>query len=170
MYKIFFNYLSFFILFFLLFSCKTSNNTFTVSRSAIDSTVKSVIQSHHKNCNCKNDLVKYYNFKTFRKYSYATQQVFIKNIDSSNMENDSKNVLQSLVKLEPRFGDLKRFFLEYYTFKEGDSLSYKMVGTFYHMEGYCDGFVYGLSSEVLQKNTYNLKDRKKLCQTFNHQP
>jgi hypothetical protein len=164
MYKIFFNYLSFFILFFLLFSCKTSKNSFTVSRSAIDSTVKSVIQSHHKNCNCKDDLITYHTSKTFSKYSYGRQQVFIKNIDSININNDSKKVLQSLVKLEPRLVEMKRFFLEYYTFKERDSLSYKMIGTFYHMEGYCDGFVYGLSTEVLQKNTYNLKDRKKLCQ------
>ncbi|NOU39480.1 MAG: hypothetical protein HOO89_12270 [Ferruginibacter sp.] len=167
MYKIFANFLSFIIIFFLLFGCKTSNNTFTVSRNSIDSTVKNVIQSHHKNCNCKGDVSTYYNFKTFRKYSYSFQPVYIKNIDSVNIYDDSKKILKGLIQLDPHYGDFKRFFLEYYTFKENDSLSYKMVGTFYHMEGYCDGFIKGISAEALQKNTYNLSDRKKLCE-FNN--
>ncbi len=167
MYKMFAYNLGLIIIFILLYSCKTSNNTFTVSRNSIDSTVKNIIQSHHKNCNCKGDVATYYNFKTFRKYSFAVQPVYIKDIDSVNIYDDSKKILIGLNQLDSHYGDFKRFFLEYYTFKENDSLSYKMVGTFYHMKGYCDGFIKGISANELQKNTYNLSDRKKLCEFTN---
>jgi hypothetical protein len=99
----------------------------------------------------------------FKKYNYVWQAIFIKSMDSADINNDSEKVLQQLIKLDNRFADLKRFFLEYRIPIKDNTLNYKAVGTWYHFEGYCDGYVSGVTAIELEKNTAQIKDRIKLC-------
>jgi hypothetical protein len=72
-------------------------------------------------------------------------------------------VFQQLKKLDSRYSNFKRFFLEYQIWDKNDSTRNKIMGTWYHFEGYCDGYVSGITAKELEKNTVQTKDRIKLC-------
>lgn len=155
---------TFIILFFVtISSCSTSKNIIQIKLNDIDSAIRIVIPSHNCGCNWQERKSNISIPTIFKKYNYVWQSIFIKSIDSVDLNNDSKKVLQQLVKLDSRFVDVKRFFLEYRIPIENDTLNYKAVGTWYHFEGYCDGYVSGITAKELEKNSAQINDRIKLC-------
>jgi hypothetical protein len=155
---------TFIILFFVtISSCSTSKNSIQIKLNDIDSAIRIVIPSHNCGCNWQERKSNISIPTIFTKYNYVWQAIFIKSLDSVDVNNDSKKVLQQLIKLDKRFADVKRLFLEYRIPVENDTLNYKAVGTWYHFEGYCDGYISKISAKELEKNTTQTKDRKKLC-------
>jgi hypothetical protein len=151
------------ILFLLVSSCNTTKNSIQIKLNDIDSAIRVVIPSHNCGCNWQ-ERKSNINIPTiFKKYNYVWQAIFIKSLDSVDVDNDSKKVLQQLIKLDNRFADVKRLFLEYRIPIENDTLNYKAVGTWYHFENYCDGYVSGITAKELEKNTAQINNRIKLC-------
>jgi hypothetical protein len=145
------------------YSCNTSKNSIQIKLNDIDSAIRVVIPSHNCGCNWQEKKSYLYLTPVFKIYGFSWQAIFIKNIDSVNVLDDSKKVFQELVKLDSRYTSFKRFFLEYRIPIKNDTLNYKAIGTWYHFDGYCDGYVSGVTAVELEKNTAQPKDRIKLC-------
>ena len=149
--------------FVIISSCNTSKNSIQIRLNDIDSAIRIVIPSHNCGCNWEDKKSDLRIPTTFKKFGYAWSTIFIKNIDSIDVNKDSKKVWEQLVKLDSRYINFKRFFFEYRIWNNNDSSNNKVLGTWFHFEDYCDGYVLGISALELQKNTSNILDRKKLC-------
>ncbi len=145
------------------YSCNTSKNSIKIKLNDIDSAIRIAIPSHNCGCNWQDRKSNIYMLPILKKYGYAWQAIFVKNLDSIDVINDSKKVFEQLKNLDNRYADFKRFFLEYRIPIKNDSLNYQAVGTWYHFENYCDGYVTGITVTTLEKNTAQIKDRIKLC-------
>jgi hypothetical protein len=154
-----------FIIFFFvtISSCNTSKNSIQIKLNDIDSAIRVVIPSHNCGCNWQEKKSNIYMLPILKKYGYAWQAIFVKNLDSVDVIKDSKKVLQQLIKLDNRYADFKRFFLEYRIPIKNDTLNYKAIGTWYHFENDCNGYISGIAVKELEKNTAQIKDRIKLC-------
>ncbi len=144
-------------------SCNTSKNSIQIKLNDIDSAIRVVIPSHNCGCNWQDRKSNIYISPVFKKYGYVWQSISIKNIDSVDVNKDSKKVYEQLKKLDNKFANLKRFFLEYRVQDKLDSTKFNVVGTWYHFENYCDGYITGITATTLERNTAQIKDRIKLC-------
>lgn len=147
-----------------IYSCSISKNTMQIKLRDIDSTIRTVIPKHNCGCDWQEKKSKIYVSPILKTYGFVSQTIYVKTIDSIDLTNDSKKVFKALEKLDKRFTNQKRYFLEYRTPAENDTLFTKVIGTWFHFEGYCEGFVSGISAKELERNTAQPKDRKKLCQ------
>jgi hypothetical protein len=153
-----------FIICAILFSCSTSKNSIQIKLNDIDSAIRVVIPSHNCGCNWQERKSNLYMIPFFKEYGYSWHTIFVKSIDSVDVIKDSKKVFQELIKLDGRYNNFKRFFLEYRVPLNNDTLNYQAVGTWFHLDGYCDGYISGIAIKQLERNTAQIIDRKKLCQ------
>ncbi len=99
-----------FLSFFIFKSCNPSKNSIRVKLNDIDSVIRVVIPSHNCGCNWHDRKSNLYLPPLFKNNNYIWQAILVKSIDSVDVINDSKKVLQQLIKLDSRFSSLSRFF------------------------------------------------------------
>ncbi len=147
-------------------SCSTANYSASVRLNDIDSVIRIVNPYHNCGCNWGDKKYKLYTGGTFSKYNYFWQANYVKNIDSINILNDSKNIKDQILKLEPAFNEYNRFFLEYRVADNTNpdsSIKYKVIGTWFSFKNTCSGFVKDINAKkLIQKSSVN-SFKEKLC-------
>ena len=94
-------------------SCNASKNLIQIKFSDLDSAIRTLIPSHHCGCTWKDEKTNIITPKIFKEFGYVWHTVYVRNMDSINTSTDSKKVYEQLKKIDNKYTDFKRFFLQY---------------------------------------------------------
>ena len=147
-------------------SCSPAKYTSSVKLNDIDSVIRLVNPNHNCGCNWGDKTFKIYTGGSFAKNSYFYNSVYLKNIDSFNILNESKKIKDQLLKLDAAFNEYHRFFLEYRipdNTNADTSIKHKVVGTWFSFKNSCSGFVKDIDAKKLSKKTALNSYKEKLC-------
>ena len=156
-----------FLLFIIIFiSCSPAKHTATVKLNDIDSVIRIINFDHNCGCNWGDKTYKLNTGGSFSKNNYFWQSIYVKNIDSINILNESKKIKDEIVKLESTFNMYNSFFLEYRVIditNVDTTIKHKVIGTWYSFKNGCSGFKKDISAEKLVKKTSLKSFKKSLC-------
>ncbi len=146
-------------------SCSTSKNATAIKLNDIDSVIRIVNPDHNCGCNWGDKTFTPKTGGSFGQNNYFWQSVFVKSFDSINIFNQSNQIREQLVKLNPGFITYNRFFLEYRLLNpsKDTSAEYKIIGTWYKLKNSCVGFIHDIDAKELVKRTNLISNQKKLC-------
>ena len=147
-------------------SCSSSKNYSIVKLNDIDSVIRIVNPDHNCGCNWGDKTYKLNTGGSFSENNFLWQSIYVKNIDSTDILNDSKKIRDQLQKFEPAFGRYNRFFLEYRildTTQVDTSKKHRVIGTWFDFKNSCSGFLKNITAEKLVKKTSLQSFKKSLC-------